>query len=142
MDKKFKVGAALLALLTFTIPFEHKYDKLFRFFSLTLIPEGLHVSPSYGKLIYFYPSDWIGLALCFLGLFWFRIPLRKFFGHPLWIVWLCAALSIYLSPFSHYPIPYLRLWQLFTPIALFSFLAFAFHEKERPRLTQILLTAL
>lgn len=142
MNKKFWFGAACLALLAFAIPFEHKYDKLFRFYSLTLIPDGLSLSPRYDKKIYFYASDLIALTLCLLGLSWYRIPWQRFFGHPLWIVWLCAALSIFLSPFSHYPVSYIRLLQLFTPIALFSFLAFAFKEEERSKLTGILFTAL
>src|SRR3990167_2983373 len=123
MSKKYVVTAFLLALLAFLIPIEHKYDKLFRFFSLTLVPPGLEISKQYDQKIYFYLSDIIVLLLTGIGLFWFRIPLQKWFGNFLWVVWLCALISILVSPFASYPIPYFRLLQLFTPIALFSFLA-------------------
>ncbi len=142
MSKKYLVGALFLAGLAFLIPIEHKYDKLFRFYSLSLIPEGLNVSKQYDKKIYFYISDLIALLLTVLGLFWFRIPLRKWFGNPLWIVWLSALASILASPFLHYPIPYIRLLQLLTPIALFSFLTHAFSEEEKPKITHLILTCL
>jgi len=140
--KKFWAAALLLALLAFAIPIEHKYDKLFRFFSLTLIPEGVAVSSQYDKKIYFYVSDLISLALLFLGLFGFRIPLKRFFGNALWIVFFCAITSIIASPFATYPIPYIRLLQLLTPIALFSFLAHAFNEEERNKITRLILWTL
>ncbi len=119
MSKKYAIAAVLLALLAFLIPIEYKYDKWFRFFSLQLIPDGLFVSDQYEKKIYFYISDFLAIALTFLGL----VPFKKWFGHVLWIVWLCALFSIITSPFAAYPIPYFRLLQLFTPIALFAFIA-------------------
>ena len=121
MSRKFLVAVGILVLFAFLIPIEHKYDKWFRFFSIKLIPEGLSVTGQYEKKIYFYLSDFLALALTWIGLVSFRIPLKKWFASPLWIVWICAFLSILVSPFSHYPIPYFRLLQLFTPIALFSF---------------------
>lgn len=118
-------------VLAFAIPIEHKYDKLFRFYSLSLIPEGLKISQSYEKKIYFYISDLIAITLFLMGIFWFRIPFKRLFGNPLWIVFLCAIISIIASPFFNYPIPYIRLLQLFTPIALFSFISTAFSDEER-----------
>ncbi len=134
--RKFAIAATLLLLLAFAIPIEHKYDKLFRVFSLALIPKELGVSLSYNKKIYFYISDLVVMALFFMGLFLFRIRLKSFFGDPLWVVFLCAVLSIIISPFSNYPIPYFRLLQLFTPIALFSFLKSAFSNEERSKITR------
>ncbi len=122
-SKKVILATVLLVLLAFILPIEHKYDRPFRHYSLTLIPEGLTVSKQYGKKIYFYISDLIAIALTFLGLAWFRIPLKKWLGNPLWLVWLFALLSIIVSPFYNYPIPYIRLLQLFTPIALVAFIA-------------------
>ncbi len=142
MPKKLLISIGLLVLLAFAIPIEHKYDKLFRFYSLTLIPQGLEVSQSYEKKIYFYVSDLIALALFCIGLFWYRIPLKKMFGNPLWIVFICALLSIAVSPFFNYPIPYTRLLQLFTPIALFSFLSNAFSVEEDTKITRYILIAI
>lgn len=122
MSKKFVLAAVLLVLLVLILPIEHKYDKWFRFYSLTLIPKTLEISKQYDKKIYFYISDLIALSFTFLGLFWCRIPLKKWFSSPLWIVWFLGLISIIPSPFCNYPIPYIRLLQLFTPIALFSFL--------------------
>lgn len=140
--KKFLWAALLLAVLVFVVPMEHKYDKPFRIFSKTLIPQGLVISKHYDKKIYFYISDLIAMGLFFAGLFWFRIPLRRFLGHPLWIVFLCALVSIIASPFAHYPIAYARLLQLFTAVALFSFLAHAFTEAERPKITRLIFLVL
>jgi hypothetical protein len=142
MSKKFVFVAILVALLAFIIPIEHKYDKFFRHFSLTLIPQGLQVSKSYDKKIYFYLSDLIAIALLFTGLFWYRIPIRRFFGNCLWIVWICALFSIMASPFSHYPVAYFRLLQLFTPIVLFSFIANAFSDDEKKKMTRIFFWAI
>lgn len=140
--KKFLIAAALLFVAAFAIPIEHKYDKPLRHYSLTLIPDGLDISKTYDQKIYFFASDLIALALLFMGLFWFRIPLRHFFGTPLWIVFLCAAFSIVASPFIHYPVAYTRLLHLLTPIVLFSFLATAFTEEEKPKILRLMFTAL
>ncbi|MBX7065958.1 MAG: O-antigen ligase family protein [Parachlamydiales bacterium] len=139
MSKKTLVSLILLGMVAFLIPFEHKYDKLFRFYSLTLIPNGLEVSGPYDKLIYFYVSDLIAIILTCLGLFAFRVSLKKWFGHPLWIVWVCSLASIIASPFFHYPIPYFRLLQLLTPIALFSFIT---NFEEPQKITRIILTCI
>ena len=137
MKKKLWAVAALLALLAFAIPIEYKYHKLFRFFSKTLIPQGLDISPNYDRFIYFYPSDLISILLLFIALFWMKIP-KRFFGNSLWVVFICAIASIIASPFASYPIPYIRLLHLLTPVILFSFLA-AMEEKER--ITRIILIA-
>jgi O-antigen ligase len=122
-----RLSIFLLCLLTFAIPFEHKYDKLFRFFSLKLIPENLVLPSFFDKKIYFYPSDIVALCLLLIALFALRIPAKRFFlargALFLWAVFLFAALSIALSPLAGYPIPYIRLLQLATPFLLFSFLA-------------------
>lgn len=135
--KKHLIAACLLALLAFLIPIEHKYDKWFRFYSLTLIPEGLNILPQYEKKIYFYLSDCIALVLTAMS-----FPLRKWWKNPLWIVWLCALFSIIASPFTHYPIPYFRLLQLFTPIALVSFFANAKEDYTRIILHSLCFAAL
>jgi O-antigen ligase len=135
MSKRFIVSASLIILLAFLIPFEHKHDKLFRFYSLTLIPQGLKVDASYNQMLYFYVSDILCFALLPISLFWHRTSLRKFFGNPLWIVLICAIGSILVSPFVHYPIPYSRLLQLLTPILLFSFLTTAFQKQELDQVT-------
>lgn len=138
--KKFFIAAALLFAAAFAIPIEHKYDKPLRRYSLTLIPHGLEISKTYDKKIYFYASDLIALALLSIGLF--QIPWKRFFGNPLWIVFACAAISIAASPFIHYPVAYTRLLHLLTPIALFSFLATAFSEEEKPKILRLIFTAL
>jgi len=142
MTKKFLIAAALLALLAFAFPIEHKYDKLFRFFSLTLIPDGLSITQGYEKKIYFYISDLVALILLFLALFSFRTPLKRFFGNPIWIVFLCAIVSIIASPFAHYPVAYIRLFQLLTPLILFSFLSTSLNDTERTKITRYLLIAI
>lgn len=130
MSKKTILYAILLGLLAFLIPIEHKYDKWFRFYSLTLIPDGLFVSGQYEKKLYFYVSDFLVLALT---AFAFRI---KWLRNPLWIVWVCALCSIAASPFALYPVAYCRLLQLFTPIALASFLI---NVEEPRKITQVVL---
>ena len=140
--KKTILATALLMLLAFLIPIEHKYDKLFRYFSLTLIPKGLEISKGFDKKIYFYVSDFLSMSLLFIGIFWFKIPLRRFFAHPLWIVFVCALASIIVSPFIHYPLAYIRLLQLMTPLLLFSFLANAFRSDEKEKVTAAVLGAI
>ncbi|MBU6446986.1 MAG: O-antigen ligase family protein, partial [Verrucomicrobia bacterium] len=135
MSKKWIVAVSLLGLLAFLIPIEHKYDKVFRFYSLTLIPDGLNVTAQYEKKIYFYVSDLIALALCCIV----RPPLKRWLSNPLWIVWLCALVSIVVSPFASYPIPYFRLLQLFTPFALVTILT---HLEEPQKVTRVILTSL
>lgn len=124
-------AAALLALLFFFIPIEHKYDKLFRFYSLTLVPANLDLPHHYDKKIYFYLSDLAGLFLFGLGLQ--RLGLRFFqpAGRFLAAIFFFAVLSIAFSPFANYPIPYTRLFQLLTPFALFLFLASGLIPKDK-----------
>jgi O-antigen ligase len=137
--KKILFSSILLCLLVFLIPIEHKYDKLFRHFSLTLIPPDLSVPSSYDPKIYFYISDLLSLLFLGVSLLWFRIPLQRFFLERgtlfLWMIFLCAFCSIAASPFAHYPIPYIRLLQLLSPILLFSFLAHCLSSEERTQIT-------
>ncbi len=140
--KKFLLAATLLVLIAFAIPIEHKYDKLFRFFSLTLIPNNLVLSPQYDKKIYFYITDLLAIALGTLGLFWFRIPWRQFFIHPLWILFIGALGSIIASPFIYYPLAYIRLLQLLTPLLLFSFIAHAFSNEEKGKIYRLFMTSI
>ncbi len=142
MSKRFYIIATLLFLLAIAIPVERRYDKLFRHYSLTLIPEGLEVSKKYEKKIYFYPSDLITIFVFAIGLVGYRIPPRKLFQSPFWVIFLCAWASIAASPFAHYPIPYFRLLQLFTPLALFSFIAHAFSAEEKTKITRYILIAI
>lgn len=132
MFKKNTILASVLfLLLAFAIPIEHKYDKLFRFFSLTLIPDGFQVHEGYDKKIYFYASDLISI---FLALFWMQRPLRSYFTGKgavyLWVIFFLALNSILHSSFASYPIPYCRLLQLLSPILLFTFLAQSFTSEE------------
>ncbi|MBI3508914.1 MAG: O-antigen ligase family protein [Chlamydiia bacterium] len=52
-------------------------------------------------------------------------------GAWLWAIFLLSLLSIVASPFIHYPVPYTRLVQLLTPIALFLYLANGPLDKRR-----------
>lgn len=120
----------LLVLLVFAIPIEHKYDKLFRFFSLTLIPEGLVLPAWYEKKIYFYPSDVIASFL-FVILLWQR-GRRLLIDKGAWLLWILfglAFLSLGTSSLATYPTPYLRLWQFSTGISLFSLIAYAAEKR-------------
>lgn len=115
----------LTALLVFGLPIEHKYDKLFRHSNLSLIPEGLSLPPGFDQKIYFYISDIVSIILFTCVLFAFKIPMRRIFLEKgasfLWVIFFCAAISITLSPLSHYPVVYTRLLQILTPILLFTF---------------------
>src|SRR5579872_7111840 len=142
--KKFYITALFLVLLAFLIPIEHKYDKLFRYFSLHLIPEGLQLPKWYDKKIYFYPSDWIALILTGIAFFWYKVSPKKFFLENrscfLWAVFACALFSVVFSPFATYPLAYIRLWQLATPFLLFSVVTTVFspveHHVERQKVIQ------
>ncbi len=109
-----RLSLCMLCLLAFAIPIEHKYDKLFRFFSLKLIPPNVVLPDFFDKKIYFYPSDLIALGLLFIALFALRVPIRRFFLSRgavfLWLVFLFAFISILFSPLAHYAIPYIRLF--------------------------------
>ena len=138
-----RVTIFLLCTLAFAIPIEHKYDKVFRSFSLKLIPQNAFLPSFFEKKIYFYPSDLIALALLFIALFAFRTPLIRFFSSRnaifLWIVFLFTLISIVFSPLAHYPTLYLRLLQLLTPIVLFSFLANVCWTEEKSKIASLLL---
>lgn len=142
-----RIATYALCLIAFVIPFEYKYDKPFRHFSKTLIPEGLHLPSFFDQKIYFYPSDLIALILGLAALFLMRAPIRKFFASRsapyLWIVFALAIVSIIVSPLSNYPILYVRLLQLLTPLILFSYIAVSYEDiSERTRLTNWLFIAL
>lgn len=133
----FVFSLFFVALFGLGIPIEHKYDKLFRFFSLTLIPEGIQLPPWFEQKIYFYISDLLALLLTFVSLFLFRIPLSRFLFDKgswcLWIVFFCAIVSITDSPLANYPIPYVRLLQLLTPILLYCYFSQNFSREENPK---------
>lgn len=122
-NKSFWIVSSLFSLLFFFIPMEHKYDKLFRFYSLTLIPHNLSLPAYFDKKIYFYLSDL--LALFLFG--WVLTYLRKnsLTKESLFLIGFlfCAFTSVCFSPFANYPIGYWRLLHLFTPIALFCTLS-------------------
>jgi O-antigen ligase len=145
-SKKFIFTAGLLALLAFAIPIEYKYDKLFRFFSLSLIPQGIEIPSSFDKKIYFYPSDIAALLLLIAAIFWFRTPLSRLLLQRgsvyLWTLFGCSLVSILASSFADYPVIYIRLWQLLTPLLLFSFINAAIEEEDKPRLIRIVLSAI
>ncbi len=121
----------LIALVFFAIPIEHKYDKLFRFYSLTLLPNGLDLHGAFDPGIYFYISDFVGILLLVSGLALLRRRLFERGGIFLAIFFGCALGSIIVSPLSHYPVAYIRLLQLLTPISIFCFLANGPLSKER-----------
>ncbi len=116
----------ILSLLIFAFPLEHKYDKLFRHFSLKIIPNGISLPEGFEKKIYFYASDIGALLLICLAVFAFKIPWKRLFLQKgtlfLSVIFLSALFSALLSPLAHYPVIYTRLVQLLTPIFLFSFL--------------------
>lgn len=137
-----RVSLSMLCLLAFAIPFEHKYDKLFRFFSLKIIPPDIVLPAFFDKKIYFYPSDIIAFALLFIALFALRVPMRRFFCSRgavfLWIVFLFMFISLILSPFSHYATLYIRLLQVATPFFLFCFLANGYAGEDRIKISMLL----
>ena len=111
----------LLALLFFSIPIEHKYDKLFRLYSHTLLPDGLTLPrPLFDRKIFFYASDLMILAL--FG--WMCIKRCSLLRGTFFLIGflLCGLLSIVCSPLSHYPVVYLHFLQFLTPVLLFVFL--------------------
>lgn len=142
----FHFSVVCVALFAFGIPIEHKYDKLFRFFSLTLIPQGLTLPSWFDGKIYFYISDLVALLLAFVSLFFFRISLSRFFfsrkAFFLWIIFLCSIISIISSPLASYPIPYLRLLQLLTPILLYCFISQNFSKEENIKITNVFILTL
>ena len=122
IDWKTWLPSFFLFCILFALPFEHKYDKLFRYYSLTLIPQGISTE-YYEPKIYFYPSDLLSIALFLIGC---KEMGKKFFKRGavfLAIVFFAAVASIVASPYFNYPVAYIRLWQLFTPMAFFLFLA-------------------
>lgn len=126
MFKKSWLLPLCVALVALLIPIEHKYDKLFRYVSLTLIPEGLFVSSMYEKKIYFYLSDLFAILLFFTGVYqWKKVALS-----PLVLFFACALFSIVVSPFFAYPLPYFKLLHLATPVLLFTFFTNLPQEKK------------
>jgi hypothetical protein len=125
----FVLFFSLLCLLFFAIPIEHKYDKLFRFYSLTLLPEGLVLPHFFDKKIFFYLSD-----LAVWGLFgWMIAQKRSLFKRETLLLSLFLFLglqSIFCSSLFNYPIIYIHFFQFLTPFLLFLFLANGPIEKE------------
>lgn len=119
-----KFSYFLLVLIAIAIPIEHKYDKPFRFFSKTLIPDGLELPLWYDRKIFFYPSDLFSILLILIALFALRKPIGELLlqkgTYFLWLMIGCIAFSIYCSPLSNYPIPYIRLWQFGTALFLYA----------------------
>jgi O-antigen ligase len=113
----------LVAMVAFIIPIEHKYDKVFRHFSAKLIPDGVSLPPGFDLKIYFYPSDIVMLLLFMSAILIYKSKRQDFFlkekAPLLWIVFLCAIISICASPLALYPTIYTRLLHLFTPLAVF-----------------------
>jgi O-antigen ligase len=117
----------LFALLAFAIPIEHKYDKPMRFFSKSLIPDGLILPKWFETKLYFYPSDLIAPVLILIAIFALRIPFRRLLlngsSYFLWFVLFFAAVSVAASPLWNYPLLYFRLWQWLTGLLLFMLAA-------------------
>ena len=135
----------LFALTALIIPIEHKYDKPLRHFSRSLIPEGLSIPRSFDKKIYFYPSDLIAPVLLLFAIFYFRVPIRKLLfegkGALLLAILCCALISVMSSPFSQYPLMYIRCLQLLTPFIFFAVLS-TFSEELQKKIGQLVLCAL
>lgn len=121
-----KCSTALLALIIFAIPFEHKYDKPLRRLSEKIIPKNLFLPEFFDKKIYFYASDIAALLLFIAALIIFKEHRKSLFIKKetlcLWAIFLCAIGSLLSSPFSGYALVYTRLFQLFTPFALFAWI--------------------
>jgi O-antigen ligase len=123
-DWKPTVFWGLLFLLAFAIPIERRHDKIFRFYSKTLIPEGLVLPQGFDYKIFFFPSDVAVLLFFLLGLSAWRLSWRAslrdrnllFFGG----MFGGAFFSIFYSGYSAYPLLYIRLWQLGTAGLLFA----------------------
>ena len=128
---KTRVILSLLILLFFAIPIEHKYDKLFRFYSLTLVPSGFELSKLFDPKIYFYLTDLIGLVFLVIGIWQIRKRYQERGALFLALLFLGSVFSIIDSPFHNYPLIYIRLLQFFTPLSLFFFLAHTPQPKER-----------
>jgi len=120
----------LLVLVFFCIPIEHKYDKLFRFYSYTLIPNGLELPKLFDPKIYFYISDLVGIIFFILGIWQIRKSYQERGSIFLALLFLGALTSILASPFCSYPMIYIRLFQFLTPLALFFFIANNPYPKE------------
>jgi hypothetical protein len=133
-----KLSLALIAIITFIIPIEHKYDKPLRKFSYTCVPEGLFLPPGFDLKIYFYPSDVIAFCVFLCLLFAYKIAPRKLFLEKgmvfLWILFACAVFSIVSSPLLYYPTIYTRLIQLLTPIFIASYLLHTPSSEQRLKL--------
>lgn len=127
----------LLAALIFWMPLEHKYHKTLRKFSKTLIPEGVIIPEAIETKIYFYASDILAIFLLFSLVFAFKTQLRKIFTEKhvllLWVFFISALISIWLSPLYFYSVIYTRLLQILTFIILFCFITQTpYTEKKTP----------
>lgn len=130
-DRSWSLSAIFLALLFFAIPIEHKYDKLFRHYSLTLIPDSITLPSQFDPKIYFYLSDLLGIVLLIIGLIKIRKNDQEKGALLLLFLFCSAALSIAASPFVHLPIAYIRLLQFLTPLSLCFFLVHSSLSKKQ-----------
>ena len=119
LDKLFFV---LLVLLFFAIPIEHRYDKLFRIYSHSLIPEGLVLPSFFDKKIFFYLSDF-AVWILFGWMVEKRTPFLKRGGVILLCFLLVSLHSILFSALSDYPLIYIHFFEYLTPFLLYLFLA-------------------
>lgn len=131
----------LLFLLIFAIPIERRYDKLFRFYSKSLIPEGLLLPPGFDYKIFFFPSDIAVLIVCLLGFLMWRVSFSDRGSRLLWGMVACAFVSILSSGYAHYPLLYIRLWQWLTGVLLFSLLA-SIHWAQKRNVLKVAFWAL
>jgi len=135
----------LIGLIAFAIPIEHRYDKAFRFFSLTLIPEGLQLPDWFGKRLYYYPSDCFAILLFLVAAFGVRVPLRKLLWEKglaiFWLFIVGCGLSIYASPLYNYPVAYSRLLQLICAGLIFGTIA-SMEGEERTKVAKIVLKSI
>lgn len=145
MSRWTKVAVVLLILIAFSIPIEYEYNKLFRHLSKTIIPEGLVLPQNFNKHIVFFRSDLAAIFLFLIALFGLRIPLRQFFFEKkapfLWALLFFSFFSILCSPLARYPLLYIQLIQLITPLLLFSLCANGFNSTIQPQLTRWILTS-
>lgn len=146
MSRRFHALASVLfTLLIFAIPIEHKYDKWFRFYSLKLIPSDVSLPSWFDVKIYLYLSDVVALFLFIASCYLFKEPLKKRFSQGslwLWILFAASFFSLLLSSLSHYPLLYIRLLQLLTPVCLFSFVATSLTTSQAKRWTDLFCVAL
>ncbi len=124
----------LFVLITCAITLEFKFDKHFRQFSKSIIPEGLVIPYGFEKKFYYYPSDVLIFILFFVCLWKWKKSIFEFFtqcgAYALFAIIFFGVISIYYSSLSVYPLPYIRLWQLLGAFLLFISLV-SLNEAEK-----------